>query len=253
MSATPPVYQLQDLALEQLTGLSSIEGAKLCGGTALARCYLQHRVSYDLDFFLPAPFGPVGFAQQLKMAGIKATAVEIVVDDRRANQWHGFVAIDGEQLKLSVVEDAYFDLYPARQVAIGENTVCTEAIEGLYHRKLLTVSHAGGDGRTATGGRQTARDLFDLWVLSQAVAPLAQFVEMVPYDYPLPAFEDGLSNMPWFELINEFGQIRACAPWQHGTDMELVRKHLFSEIGVDVDAEMEQAAKANAALKGARP
>ncbi|MEK7680250.1 MAG: nucleotidyl transferase AbiEii/AbiGii toxin family protein [Deltaproteobacteria bacterium] len=31
----------------------------LIGGTALARCYLQHRASYDLDFFVNARFDPL--------------------------------------------------------------------------------------------------------------------------------------------------------------------------------------------------
>ncbi len=47
------LYQLQEDVLERLQtmGDPQFEQAKLCGGTALARCWLDHRVSYDLDFF----------------------------------------------------------------------------------------------------------------------------------------------------------------------------------------------------------
>lgn len=242
MALHHPIYALQDQAASILTTLPSLAGGKLCGGTALARCYLHHRVSFDLDFFLPTPFDPVAFGQQLKQAGFKAKALDVVQDAQRANQWHGFLVFGQDRLKLSAVEDAYFDVYPAIAGTMGSTSIRTEAIEGLYHRKLLTITHTGGDGMTATGGRQTARDLFDLWVLSQAVAPLTEFMATLPYDYPLPAFEDGLDCMPWFDLIPELKEIQTAPEWQHGKDMEVVRKRLFLDLGIDIDAELEAAA-----------
>lgn len=231
----PPIYRVQDAALTRLMELPILRQAKLCGGTALARCYLDHRVSYDLDLFLPAPFDPVAFAVALKQAGLKARALEMVVDDTRANQWHGMLLLGDAKLKLSAVEDAYFEVYPSVEMSIGGTPVRTESVEGLYHRKLLTITHASPDGVTATGGRQTARDLFDLWVLSQKVSPLQDFIATVPYDYPLAAFEDGLDNMDWFGLVQEFQQIQAAPQWQSGCDVAVVRKHLFSQLGVDED------------------
>ena len=257
MDPQPAICSVQERALAQLARLPSLAPAKLCGGTALARCHLHHRVSYDLDFFLPAPFDPVAFARQIKAAGLKAQALDVIVDDRRANQWHGIVLLGKERLKVSAVEDAYFEVYPAIQARLGDQTVVTESIEGLYHRKLLTITHAGGDGRTAHGGRQTARDLFDLWVLSQAVAPLGEFMARVPYDYPRAAFEDGLYEMPWFELIPQFKEIMASASWMAGTNMETVRRHLFAQLGIDVDALLDEAAKDTShptpGTRGARP
>ena len=50
--------QLQDaaarLVLPNVNAL--ISGYRLCGGTALSRFHLKHRISYDLDFFVPAGF-----------------------------------------------------------------------------------------------------------------------------------------------------------------------------------------------------
>jgi len=50
----------QDRAAERV--LPWVDGGlmaqiKLCGGTALSRFYLQHRISYDLDFFVPEGAG----------------------------------------------------------------------------------------------------------------------------------------------------------------------------------------------------
>lgn len=236
-----PIHRLQEAAARRLRTLPSLAPAKLCGGTALARCHLGHRVSYDLDWFLPAPFDPVAFGMQLKRAGFRARALDVVVDDRRANQWHGWLNLEGQDLKVSAVEDAYFDVYPAVEATLGDVPVRTESVEGLYHRKLLTVTHASPDGVTATGGRQTARDLFDLWALSTSVAPLRTFVDTLPYDYPLAAFEDGLDCMPWFDLAPGFQELRVAPEWAAGGDVETVRRHLFGQLGIDVDAEMEAA------------
>lgn len=247
-----PVFQAQDAALSLLFTCPILSQAKLCGGTALARAYLGHRVSYDLDFFLPSPFDPIAFGVQMKQAGLKATALDIVEDPHRANQWHGFVSVNGQKVKVSAVEDAYYDVYPRVEATIGALTVPTEPIEGLYHRKLLTVSHSGGEEGVATGGRQTARDLFDLWVLSQEVAPIRAFMETLPYDYPFPAFEDGIYSMPWFGLVQEFSELAAAPRWKQGQDIGVVREHLFKEIGF-VAEEQNDLDEPDAPKKGLRP
>jgi len=62
----------------------------LCGGTALSRCWLGHRVSYDLDFFLPEGFDARKMATALKDAGISFETRDIVDDLSKANQLHGY-------------------------------------------------------------------------------------------------------------------------------------------------------------------
>ena len=53
------LYHLQEDVLVRLQqmGDAQFSTAKLCGGTALDRCWLGHRMSWDLDFFLPGGFG----------------------------------------------------------------------------------------------------------------------------------------------------------------------------------------------------
>jgi hypothetical protein len=235
-----PVTSLQDAAWRKLASLPSLLPAKLCGGTALSRFYLNHRVSFDLDFFLPPPFDPVRFAAELRLAGIRAEVLAMAVDIRRANQWHGMIKIDGNLLKVSLVEDSYFDLYPEIINSMGGLPVRTETIDGLYHRKLLTITHASEDGVTPTGGRQTARDLFDLWVLSKTVKPLTEFIATVPYDYPMAAFKEGLWDMPWFELTGDLSEIMAAPGFDEGRSIEVVRPHLFKQVGEDVSIEEQQ-------------
>lgn len=230
------LYSLQEAVLISLQGMNDAQfsTAKLCGGTALSRCWLSHRISHDLDFFLAEGFRATELAVSLKRAGIEYQTKDIVDDLRKANQLHGYVMHDGKHLKVSFVEDAYFDLYPVVAAPFGNTTVRTERVEGLYHRKLRTVSGRASAGDSSEGGRQTARDLFDLYVLSQTVMPLQTFMESLPYPFPSAAFHNGLANMPWFELMEEMEEI-ACNPkWSHIKDMSFLQNALFEQIGAAI-------------------
>jgi predicted nucleotidyltransferase component of viral defense system len=59
------LYSLQEAVLAKLQAIledTQFNRAKLCGGTALSRCWLDHRMSYDLDFFLPYGFSASAIA-----------------------------------------------------------------------------------------------------------------------------------------------------------------------------------------------
>lgn len=229
------LYALQEAVLSklQLIGDQQFESAKLCGGTALSRCWLEHRVSYDLDFFLPEGFKVIDLAITMKQAGIDFETQDMVQDDHKANQLHGNVLHEGQRLKVSFIEDAYFDLYPSISRSFGRLTVKTEEIPGLYHRKLLTVAGHGQDEEhdSFAGGRQKARDLFDLYALSIHHMPLAEFMASLPYAFPSGSFINGLVSMPWLDLIDELEEL-ICAPqWQKAKDVEFLQNALFAQIG----------------------
>lgn len=229
----PKLYGLQEGVLSALLNLNEpkFSTAKLCGGTALARCWLNHRVSYDLDFFFPEGFSALTFLVALKRGGIDFEVADIVDDKHKANQLHGFIAHKGERLKVSFIEDAYFNVYPATVEQFGKLMVRTESTDGLYHRKLRTVSGRLSEGTEVIGGRQTARDLFDLYVLSRSHKPIREFIATIPYAFPSDAFDNGLSGMPWMELAEELQQIRCAAEWEKAKDISFLQDSLYAEIG----------------------
>lgn len=227
------LYQLQEgvLARLQAMGDPQFVNAKLCGGTALARCWLNHRLSYDLDFFLPHEFRAGEMATTLKKAGIVYETKDIVEDPRKANQLHGYVVHLGQRLKVSFVEDAYFKLYPAVEVKFGNLMVRTEEVPGLYHRKLRTVAGGGATGDAVEGGRQKARDLFDLYVLSVEFMPIRDFMASLPYAFPTDAFNNGLASMPWFDLVDELEEIACNEKWNAAKDVAYLQEALYGQIG----------------------
>ncbi|UOD51462.1 nucleotidyl transferase AbiEii/AbiGii toxin family protein [Orrella daihaiensis] len=229
------LYALQETVLSRLQSMNDEQfgRAKLCGGTALSRCWLEHRISYDLDFFLPNGFKVMDLAVAIKQAGISFETRDLVQDDHKANQLHGDVFLEGQRLKVSFIEDAYFELYPSVSKPFGELTVQTEEIPGLYHRKLRTVARhgQGEEPDSFDGGRQKARDLFDLHVLSVKHMPLPGFIESLPYPFPTGSFINGLVSMPWLELIDELEEL-ICAPqWAQAKDVEFLRNSLYAQIG----------------------
>ena len=230
------LYQLQEGILVQLQNIGDpqFSSAKLCGGTALDRCWLGHRLSYDLDFFLPQGFGAGKLAVALKKAGVEYETTDIVDSLDRANQLHGYVLQGARRLKVSFVEDAYFDLFPPITSPFGGVTVRTECVEGLYHRKLRTVSGHASHGDPVEGGRQKARNVFDLYVLSRKVMPIRPFIVLLPYAFPAAAFENGLVSMPWFDLVDELAQIICDPEWEQARDIEFLQNALYLEIGANV-------------------
>ncbi len=210
------LYKRQDKILKKIFGNEKdiFPGARviLVGGTALARCYLQHRASYDVDFFVNIRFDPIVIQRRLSDARVKLQMVEVVNDPMFAAELHGVADVDGEPLRVSVVEDIYADMFSAKTVG----GIRTEAVEGLYQRKVRTITGSGEGvasltGRTVqAGARQTARDLFDLYVLSNEIKPLLEFVREINRHgagVPEALLIDGLKKVRWMELMDEFDML----------------------------------------------
>jgi hypothetical protein len=247
------LYLLQNAVLARLQSMADaqFDEAKLCGGTALARCWLEHRVSFDLDFFLPHGFKASNLATSLKKSGISFDTKDIVDDPRKANQLHGYVLHEDQRLKVSFVEDAYFAVFPAVQTKLGDLVVRTEEIPGLYHRKLRTVAEGGSEGDSFEGGRQKARDLFDLHVLSVTFKPLREFMDSLPYAFPSDAFDNGLASMPWFDLLDELTELDCDQKWNAAKDVAFLQNALFGQIGADTILDDHEKKLENVVLGGA--
>lgn len=212
---TYSLYKAQDALLETIfSHLPELEIADtiLAEGTALARYYLNHRVSYDLDFFVGHAFSPERLATKLGSIGIHLSDIDAQSDGKWANQLHGYTTVDGQMVKISFIEDIYVDTWPHQLFG----SVITEEIGGLYHRKLRTISGTGY-GKETKGARQTARDLFDVYVLNHQVKPIDRFLREANShgaNFPIDALCANLLAMPWIELMDEFENLELLPPHQ---------------------------------------
>jgi hypothetical protein len=209
-TATQRLYQAQEQFLLKMGNIKPL-GFKLIlfGGTALARAYLHHRVSYDLDFFVDGKFDPERLAVQLGQLGINLEDIQLEVGGRFVHQLVGYTQIAEVRLKISFIEDGYAGMFPSGVMPIGQANFMIESVEGLYHRKLRTVS-GSGNANAPTDGRQAARDLFDLWMLDRMIQPMPAFVKAINQqgaNFPQKAFLAGLASMPWIAMMDEFEQM----------------------------------------------
>lgn len=207
--------------------LLGIPHTLLCGGTALARFHLHHRLSYGLDFFTPIRFNPEALLLKLGSIGIEIS--EPIIESRSGfcRQLTGLVNNNGEPVKIDFVEDIYQGMFDV----MNEGLARTEVIDGLYHRKIRTVSDVYSKDGRVKGSRQTARDSFDLHVLSQSVEPLSKFVARINShgaNIPIEGLCSGILSMPWIDLMDDFGELEKLNQW---VDCEMldVRRSLEKE------------------------
>jgi len=152
----------------------------LAGGTALSLYYFHHRESYDIDLFTKE------FSKTLVeeiVSHISNSIEKKGVLDREQEQKDKvqvmvyLFRIDEENvIKIDFVEDAYRLIKPPKSV----DGIPVLSIEDIYIRKIYaacgSASREDDVGRKMfIGGRQTARDFFDLYYLSKTFMPLSKF------------------------------------------------------------------------------
>lgn len=225
------LYQSQDTLLQQVFAAENVllPGSTLilAGGTALARCHLHHRISWDLDFFVGGPFDPALLLRRLRDAGVALEDPSQEVSGVFVTQLHGSAEVGGEVVNVSFVEDVFAGMFETTRCGV----IRTEVIEGLYHRKLRTITGTG-EIRSASGhvlgqgARQKARDLFDLYVLEKTVQPIDEFVRTINRhgaNFTVEALYQGFAAMPWQDMIDEFEQLEVIEPFERITAFEAKR------------------------------
>lgn len=172
------IYSYQQKVLKILS--NKINDFYLAGGTALSVFYFQHRMSADLDFFthkfdkikiirivkelsaeLKKPIKMVG--QQLKKDMVKMVIFLVKLDKRNF-------------LKMDFIEDYLKTIKQPNNI----NGIFVMSLEDIYLRKISAMVGISqttdiiGRGKSL-GGRQEAKDFFDLYYLSHTFTGIASF------------------------------------------------------------------------------
>lgn len=173
------VAELQDKVLKALT--NKADNYYLAGGTALSLFYFKHRQSFDLDFFTQRFFRKsieniiVKISNSLKFKIVLAG--EQMAKDKAKLLVYYVYGGKGVSLKMDFVED----IYPLIKSCNNVNGISVLSIEDIYLRKIYTAcgvfsAEDKSGKRIFLGGRQDAKDFFDLFFLSQTFMSLSKFV-----------------------------------------------------------------------------
>ena len=169
----------------------------LTGGTALA-FYFGHRFSEDLDFF-SQKYQKTDPDKIMKYIAAE-TGFDYQLDDEQDNpklipmKVYFMELKDKQVLKVDFVKDYVENVGPIKNGL--------HSVEDIYRRKMYAAIGQQGKesdtGRAVATGRQSVKDLFDIYYLSSKYKPLSEiFFEYFPYNQAqrLDAWYRGFDRM----------------------------------------------------------
>lgn len=158
-----------------------IDDFYLAGGTALSLYYFNHRESLDLDFFTPS-FDSSRIAEITKLLSLslkkpaRLSAQELRKGKVKILVY--FIPIDTRHsLKIDFVHD-YLSCIKRPKSINGINVL---SLEDIYLRKIYAIAGTyypedDTGRRISKGGRQEAKDFYDLYCLSYIFMRLSAFL-----------------------------------------------------------------------------
>lgn len=195
----------------------------LTGGTALC-FYFDHRFSEDLDFFTQK-YRKEGPGRIMKFVS-KKTGFDFKLDSEQGDpkmvpmKVYFLELKKGCVLKIDFVQDFMHNI---RKLKNG-----LHAIEDIYIRKLGAVVGAQKKrsivGKIMPAGRQTAKDLFDIYYLSENYKKVSNF--FLEY-FSVDRVE---SFIAWYRGFNRMELKLELLDLVKGVDTSKVLKHLDDEI-----------------------
>lgn len=233
------IIQWQDKVLKALSGKA--DGYCLGGGTALSKFYFGHRQSFDLDFFASKysrkdilslmDFLSTKTGKDFKIIGEqqKKSTIRILVFNAYLNR--------REALKIDFIEDYIKRLKPPRQI----NGIWVLPLEDIYLRKIYaasgTIETTDLAGRKITeGGRQEAKDFYDLYFLSHTFMNLSDFA----FKYCNAVMQEALIR--WFRIYPRMEIISGLLDLQtkNKIDYRTMERHFKKEIDALLERQIEK-------------
>lgn len=229
------LYKTQDIILERLQPiLKNYPQIWMSGGTVLAREWLHHRISFDLDFFVPPDFQLENLEKELSGTGYKTERKFISNDIYQ--QMFGKYSISGVDVEVSFIQDKFHDLFQPVYGSHINMAIQIEDVKSIYRRKASIII---GLSEAYSNGRNKARDVFDLYVLSKKVLPVKEFVSATWGEMMLENFNEGLANADPLQIAMDT-QLFAYPEWEQVESGDKALALLMEDVGM-TNADFEEA------------
>ncbi|MDO8580625.1 MAG: nucleotidyl transferase AbiEii/AbiGii toxin family protein, partial [Candidatus Omnitrophota bacterium] len=208
-----------------------IDDFYLAGGTALSMFYYEHRESFDLDFFTKQ-FSKGHISKIIdNLKKDSNWSIELVAEQNTQNLARVAVYLakmeENKECKIDFVED-YIPLFNPLKRVDGINIL---SLEDIYLRKIYAVAGhipAFNDiGQSVIlGGRQTAKDFYDLYCLSTITMPLSKFVS----NYCEDIIKEGIVR--WYRTYDRMTIMEELLilPTRTKPDYRVIENHFKKEI-----------------------
>lgn len=140
------LYPLQDNVLKLIDELQT--PFYLTGGTALSRCYFNHRYSDDLDFFVNKDIDFVKFSEQILANLMRSFEVEVVIKSE------SYISTKVNKiLKIDLVNDVRYRYGQLEKKKIFSKV---DNVKNILSNKL-----------SALISRDEAKDVVDIWIIAK--------------------------------------------------------------------------------------
>jgi predicted nucleotidyltransferase component of viral defense system len=196
----------------------------LTGGTALA-FHFHHRFSEDLDFFTQR-YSKVKADEIMKFVTKKTDySFQLVFEQDSPKllpiKMYTLAIGHGLTLKVDIVQDPY------RNIQDTKNGM--HSIEDIFYRKVfiaLNPRHAGVDdtGREMTTSRREAKDIFDIYYLSEHYQPLEEFF---PKHFSIKLFP---RLDAWYRSLDRREMMIDLSERVEGVDPRAIFRHLDDQM-----------------------
>lgn len=232
------IVEFQNKVLTVLSG--KIDDFYLSGGTALSLYYFHHRDSLDLDFFTKS-FSKAGIIRITELISSSLRKkIELITEEARKNRVKiavYLILIDkNHSLKIDFVED-YINLLKSPKLING---IAVLSLEDIYLRKLyaITGTYYTEDDvgkKMAKGGRQEAKDFYDLYCLSQIFMRLSNF----SFKYGNPLIREAIIR--WFRTYSRFDMKTGLLELQlkKNVDYADIERHFKKEVDKIIEKEVD--------------
>ena len=217
-----------------------IDDFYLAGGTALSMFYYEHRESFDLDFFTRnfSKDSVLKIVDNLKKDS--QWKVELIAEQDKKNfiRIAKFVVHIGNEKEciIDFVED-YVDLLKPFKRVDGINVL---SLEDIYIRKIYAIAgHVPAINeigqQVILGGRQEAKDFYDVFCLSTITMPLSKFVSR----YCSNTMKEGVVR--WYQTYDRMEMKTGLLdlPTKTRPDYSKIEKHFKVEIDRLLEALIE--------------
>jgi hypothetical protein len=232
------IVVLQNKVLKILAG--KIDDFYLVGGSALSLYYFNHRQSEDLDFFTK-DFNRKRIEEIIKLLeNFLKKKSRLVSGQMRKDRVRILVYYipfrKNRGLKIDFVEDYVILIKPPKSI----NGINVLSLEDIYIRKIYAItgtkSLEDSIGRKITiGGRQEAKDFYDLYFLSHTFIRLSEF----SLRFGNPFIRENLIR--WFRTYNRMDIKSGLLEFnmKKGIDYKDMEQHFKREIDRIIEKEAD--------------
>ena len=222
------LYHTQEIVYTSVADIiQDSDNILLIGGTTLSRCYLNHRISFDLDFAVRPNLHEIEkFHPEIEKLKFVSVEKYNFSEDVYHTAFYS-ASLNGIKVEFSFIEDRKYDVFSSETRQMGDIYIKCADLDTLYMNKIRAVM-----GDFIGGHRCKFRDFFDIFVLSKKYKPINDFIDELKrtkFFFNEHYLFDAMANFDWYSVKDDL--IVPAKEWQNIVFSDNVCDIFYDEMG----------------------